>query len=195
MSAPFAPFAVIPLRTFRSSCSSISSSSSASPHSVSACAPSRTPSRRSSAPSASSSPPSSSAGASAATGIVGLVCALSWLLLPWLEILTRVRKLTLPLEKNLRHKHAAEHRPPFPPSTRLTDEIEAEGFEHVEDAGWDWEDYQQFFRLFYKPADRAQAAICLIDQHERRLLLPQRLLAREKRHKSGRLGTTPSPTA
>ena len=32
----------------------------------------------------------------------GVVCASSWLLLPWLEILTRVRKLTLPLEINLR---------------------------------------------------------------------------------------------
>ena len=33
---------------------------------------------------------------------VGAFCASSWLLLPWLEILTRVRKLTLPLEKDLR---------------------------------------------------------------------------------------------
>ncbi|HEV7949999.1 MAG TPA: hypothetical protein VGP24_09555, partial [Glaciihabitans sp.] len=35
---------------------------------------------------------------------VGVFCALSWFLLPWLEILTRIRKLTLPLEKNLRQK-------------------------------------------------------------------------------------------
>jgi hypothetical protein len=27
----------------------------------------------------------------------------------------------------------------------------------VTDAGWDWEDYRQFFRLFYKDEDRAQA--------------------------------------
>src|SRR6267154_2380031 len=54
---------------------------------------------------------------------VGAFCASSWLLLPWLEILTRIRKLTLPLEKNLRHKS-----PPnaeiFPALDEITDEIE-----------------------------------------------------------------------
>ena len=96
---------------------------------------------------------------------VGAFCASSWLLLPWLEILTRVRKLTLPLEKNLRHKT-----PPnsgvFPALDEITAEVEGEGFDHVDDAGWDWQDYAQFFRLFYKPADRSQSAICLIDQHD-----------------------------
>ena len=45
-------------------------------------------------------------------------------------------------------------------------EIENEGFAHVNDAGWDWEDYRQFFRLFYKEEDRAQATICLNEQHD-----------------------------
>ena len=96
---------------------------------------------------------------------IGIFCASSWLLLPWLEILTRIRKLRLPLEKNLRHKS-----PPsseiFPDLHEITEEVEEEKFEHVEDAGWDWDDYQQFFRLFYKEEDRSQAAICLIDQHD-----------------------------
>jgi len=34
------------------------------------------------------------------------------------------------------------------------------------DAGWDWEDYRQFFRLFYKEEDRAQATICLNEQND-----------------------------
>ena len=96
---------------------------------------------------------------------VGVFCASSWLLLPWLEILTRVRKLTLPLEKNLRHK-SPPHAEAFPALEEITGEVEGEGFEHVDDAGWDWQDYAQFFRLFYKPADRSQSAICLIDQHD-----------------------------
>ena len=95
---------------------------------------------------------------------VGVFCASSWLLLPWLEILTRVRKLTLPLEKNLRHKTPPQSEA-FPALDEITGEVEGEGFEHVDDVGWDWQDYAQFFRLFYKPADRAQSAICLIDQH------------------------------
>ena len=41
-----------------------------------------------------------------------------------------------------------------------------QGFVHVNDAGWDWEDYRQFFRLFYREEDRAQAAICLNEQSD-----------------------------
>jgi hypothetical protein len=84
----------------------------------------------------------------------------SWLFLPWLEILTRIRTLRLPREKQLRPKS-----PPsseiFPNLNEITREIENEGFVHVNDAGWDWADYRQFFRLFYKKEDRAHATICL----------------------------------
>ncbi|HUE50173.1 MAG TPA: hypothetical protein VMQ39_03835 [Candidatus Dormibacteraeota bacterium] len=97
--------------------------------------------------------------------VLGLVAAVSWLFLPWLEILTRIRALRLPKEKQLRPKS-----PPssdsFPALTEITRGIESEGFVHVGDAGWDWEDYRQFFRLFYKKEDRAQAAICLNEQHD-----------------------------
>ena len=36
--------------------------------------------------------------------LLGVVAALSWLFLPWLEILTRIRALRLPKEKALRPK-------------------------------------------------------------------------------------------
>ena len=95
----------------------------------------------------------------------GLVAALGWLFLPWLEILTRIRALRLPKEKQLRPKS-----PPssdtFPALSEITREIEDEGFVYVSDAGWDWEDYRQFFRLFYREEDRAQAAICLNEQRD-----------------------------
>src|SRR5881628_3731319 len=102
-----------------------------------------------------------------ATGswIAGTCGALAWLFLPWLEILTRIRALRLPKEKALRPKS-----PPssdiFPTLNEITREIENEGFKHVNDAGWDWEDYRQFFRLFYKDEDRAQATICLNEQND-----------------------------
>src|SRR5262249_49348288 len=90
----------------------------------------------------------------------GLAAAVGWLFLPWLEMRTRIRALGLPKEKQLRPK-----RPPsadtFPALSEITREIEDEGFVHLGDAGWDWEDYRQFFRLFYREEDRAQAAICL----------------------------------
>lgn len=97
--------------------------------------------------------------------VLGLIAALMWLFLPWLEILTRIRALRLPKEKALRPKS-----PPssdiFPTLNDITREIENEGFAHINDAGWDWEDYRQFFRLFYKEEDRAQATICLNEQND-----------------------------
>jgi hypothetical protein len=95
----------------------------------------------------------------------GLAGASGLLFLPWLEILTRIRALRLPKEKQLRPKS-----PPsadtFPTLSEITREIEDEGFVHVGDAGWDWEDFRQFFRLFYREEDRAQAAICLNEQRD-----------------------------
>jgi len=96
---------------------------------------------------------------------LGLIAALGWLFLPWLEILTRIRVLRLPREKALRPKS-----PPsvdvFPTLEEITREIQNEGFVHINDAGWDWEDYRQFFRLFYKEEDWAQATICLNEQND-----------------------------
>jgi hypothetical protein len=84
-------------------------------------------------------------------------------------------------------------RPKTPPSSNLfpaldeiSREIENEGFEHVNDAGWDWEDYRQFFRLFYKIDDRAQATICLNEQHD----LSFYYLRISSRAKSGLIWTT-----
>ncbi|MEP6603480.1 MAG: hypothetical protein ABJB69_06005 [Spartobacteria bacterium] len=97
--------------------------------------------------------------------LLALIGGLSWLFLPWLEILTRIRALRLPREKQLRPK-SPPNADTFPTLNDITREIENEGFVHVNDAGWDWEDYRQFFRLFYKDEDRAQATICLNEQHD-----------------------------
>src|SRR5689334_19953245 len=97
--------------------------------------------------------------------MLGLLSALSWLFLPWLEILTRIRALRLPREKTLRPKSPPSN-DVFPTLDEITSQIESEGFRQVTDAGWDWEDYRQFFRLFYKEEDRAQATICLNEQHD-----------------------------
>ncbi|HEY2124409.1 MAG TPA: hypothetical protein VGG94_03000, partial [Chthoniobacterales bacterium] len=75
-----------------------------------------------------------------ATGswLLGLLGALSWLFLPWIEILTRIRALRLPKEKRLRPK-TAPSADVFPSLNDITHEIEGAGFVHVNDAGWDWE--------------------------------------------------------
>lgn len=95
--------------------------------------------------------------------IGGAVVSL-WVLVPWLEIFFRVRKFRLPLHKKLQ---------PFPPPSRemfpalesLSDDIEASGFEHVADSGWEMDGYRQFLRLYARPSSTEEAAITCIEQN------------------------------
>jgi hypothetical protein len=96
---------------------------------------------------------------------VGAACAAAWLLLPWVEILLRVRKLRLPLRKQLRQS-TPPARDMFPELAGLSDEIESSGFEHVADLGWDMDGYRQFLRLFANPAKREEAAITYVEQNQ-----------------------------
>lgn len=94
---------------------------------------------------------------------LGAVFASTWFLLPWLEILTRVRRLRLPLDRQL------EKCPPppasrFPDFSSLSDEMETLGFEYVDDVDWNHDDTRHFYRLFYNPDKRASASICLLEQ-------------------------------
>ncbi|MFZ9932255.1 MAG: hypothetical protein ACO3YO_02680 [Chthoniobacterales bacterium] len=96
---------------------------------------------------------------------IGAACAAAWLFLPWVEILLRVRKLRLPLRKQLRQS-TPPSRDMFPELSDLSDEIEAAGFEHVADLGWDMDGYRQFLRLFAHPDKREEAAITYVEQNQ-----------------------------
>jgi hypothetical protein len=96
---------------------------------------------------------------------VGLVFVSFWLVWPWYELITRVRKITMPVDKVLRHK-SPPHREFFPALHDLTEEIEGEGFEHLEDLGREWDEAQQFFRIFHRTKERMQAVICLVEQEQ-----------------------------
>lgn len=96
---------------------------------------------------------------------MGLLFVSFWLVWPWYDLITRVRKIAMPVEKSLRHK-SPPHREFFPALDELTSEIEGEGFEHLEDLGREWDEAQQFFRIFHKPNERVQAAICLVEQEQ-----------------------------
>lgn len=117
--------------------------------------------------------------------LVGALCAVSWFFLPWVDLLTRIRHLTLPLERSLRHRTPPRSEA-FPALPELTEDVEVEAFEHVSDSGWDAEEYQQFFRLFYKADERLQAAVCLVEQEE----VAFYYLALSSREKNGTLWTT-----
>lgn len=96
---------------------------------------------------------------------LGILLAASWLLLPWLEILTKVRRLRLPIERRL-----APCPPPtrnaFPAFQQITEEIESGGYVHLEDIGWDYEENRHFYRVFHLPECRTQASICISEQHD-----------------------------
>ena len=96
---------------------------------------------------------------------IGAACVSAWFFLPWVEILLRVRKLRLPLRKQLRQS-TPPSREMFPALDELSDDIEAAGFEHVADLGWDMDGYRQFLRLFAHPQKREEAAITYVEQNQ-----------------------------
>lgn len=96
---------------------------------------------------------------------MGLVFVSFWLVWPWYELITRVKKIVMPVENPLRHKAPP---PPeyFPALAELSDEMEQEGFEHLEDLGREWDEAQQFFRIYHKKDEHVQAVICLVEQDQ-----------------------------
>ncbi len=94
----------------------------------------------------------------------GVAAVLIWFFLPWVELLTRVRQMRLPMEKKLSRRSPPSY-DLFPELQDVTAEVEEAGFEHVADTGWDWGELRQFFRIFYNPETKTQAALCLNEQH------------------------------
>jgi len=91
-------------------------------------------------------------------GIAGL-----WFLLPWVEILLRVRPKRIGLERRFERRS-----PPgaarFPGLGEATEEIEEEGFEWVSDLGWKDGGMEQFLRVFQSPDGTVGASLCLSEQ-------------------------------
>jgi len=95
----------------------------------------------------------------------GLAGASLWLFLPWVELLTRIRRLRLPVENHLRQK-PIPNPAYFPNAVEATAAMEEAGFEHVSDCGWEWDGMRQFFRLFWHPEERAVSSVCLCEQSD-----------------------------
>ncbi len=95
--------------------------------------------------------------------VLGVVFASTWFLLPWLEILTRVRRMRLPLHRSLEKcpPPPASH---FPGFSELSDELESAGYEYVDDVNWRHDESRHFYRLFYSVPKRTAGAICLVEQ-------------------------------
>lgn len=95
-----------------------------------------------------------------AAGVFGVVL---WFMLPWLEIMGRVRRLRFPIHSEVKHRFPPS-REIFPDLDELSRETEEAGFEEAGDAGWKWSETDTFMRLLYHPELRIQASIALAQQ-------------------------------
>ena len=95
----------------------------------------------------------------------GFFGVIPWFFLPWIELFTRIKKMRLPMENRLRHRVVPD--PSFFPNAReAAIGMEEEGFEHVDDCGWEWSGMQQYFQIYWHPEERAEAAVCLCEQND-----------------------------
>lgn len=92
--------------------------------------------------------------------VAGAAALSGWFLLPWVEILLRVRKLRIPLANEIESRFPPS-KDAFPNLDELSSEVEATGFVEVENAGWEWDESDHFMRLFYNKEQKAQAGVSL----------------------------------
>ena len=97
--------------------------------------------------------------------VAGAASLLLWILLPWVEIVGRVRKLRFPIQSVVKHRFPPT-RDDFPELPELTAEVESAGFEEKDNTGWTWDATDNFMRLFFHSEKRMQAAINLAQQEE-----------------------------
>lgn len=95
----------------------------------------------------------------------GALLASVWLLLPWVDILGRVRRTQLPLSRAFTPQPAPGPRR-FPQLEELTEEAEKEGFTQVEDFAWRHGEQCHSMRVLALAAKRFQATIHFIESAE-----------------------------
>jgi hypothetical protein len=133
------------------------------------------------------------------THIAGALLASVWLLLPWIDILGRVKKAQLPLSRSFRPQSAPSPRK-FPQLEEMTEEAETIGFQQVEDFGWSHEEQKHSMRVFALPEKRIQATIHFLESEDAEFFY----VSLTSRRQDGELWTTwnypfllslkPSPT-
>jgi hypothetical protein len=95
----------------------------------------------------------------------GAACVALWFVLPWVDLITRVRRLEMPVDRPI-EAQAPPCASRFPALEELTEEIELLGFQQVEDAGWSHEEQAQFMRVFSHPSENIRATISLVENED-----------------------------
>lgn len=94
---------------------------------------------------------------------LGVLGVIPWFFLPWIELLTRVKNLRLPMDNRLRHVDVPDPEF-FPNAPEAAMGMDDAGFEQIGSCGWDWAGMHQHLQLFWHPEERAEAAICMCEQ-------------------------------
>ena len=95
----------------------------------------------------------------------GAACVALWFLLPWIDIVTRIRRIEMPATLTI-EPQAPPGPSRFPALEEITEEIELQGFQQVEDAGWSHEQQTQFVRVFSHPQEHMRATINLVENEQ-----------------------------
>jgi len=93
----------------------------------------------------------------------GLVAMAAWFFLPWIELLTRVRKLRLPVENKLRERSHANLEA-FPSAHNQIQTLEQSGFEYIGNCGWSLGGMDQLYQLYWNAETKSVASLCLCEQ-------------------------------
>lgn len=94
---------------------------------------------------------------------IGLSAAFSWFLLPWVELLTRIRKMRMPLQNKL-SQASATNLNLFPRAEQHIHDLEDEGYEHIRNCSWNIGGVEQHYQLFWNAETKSVASLCLCEQ-------------------------------
>jgi len=95
--------------------------------------------------------------------IAGIGAAAAWFLLPWVELLTRIRKMRMPLKNKLEQIFNINLQN-YPNASEHIRTLERAGYEHIRNCGWNLGGLEQHYQLFWNAETRTIAALCLCEQ-------------------------------
>lgn len=93
----------------------------------------------------------------------GVAAVAAWFFLPWVELLTRIRKMRMPIENKLQQRFSTNVSN-YPNADVHTLTLERAGFEHIRDCSWNLGGMEQLYQLFWNAETRSVVSICLCEQ-------------------------------
>jgi hypothetical protein len=93
----------------------------------------------------------------------GIAASAAWFFLPWIELLTRIRKIRMPIENKLQQRFSS-NLAVFPNAQKHMHTLELAGFEHIRDCGWNLGGMDQLYQLYWNAETRSVVTLNLCEQ-------------------------------